>query len=160
MDVELEEGVPVLKSNRRTGQRLDRDFALEGVASLAFDRLALARGERAQEIVEIGVAVAKEMELLAIADQKAVFRQPFRILDGREGDVDRRRLGLFAQLAERPDQRLSRALGRIGGDEEPASGHGRERHGHLELRIIVAPGALVGVGPGMVEYVLALTVAF
>src|ERR1700722_17098567 len=99
MHIKLEEGVPVLGSNRRAGQQLDRDVAVERVAPLAFDRLALARSQRAQEIVEGRVAVAEEMELLAIADQKAIFGQPLGVLDGRKGDVNRRCLGLFAQLA-------------------------------------------------------------
>src|ERR1700729_2567686 len=160
MQVELEEGVPVLGSNRRASQRLNRDVAVQSVAPFAFDRLALARRQRREEVVEGRKAVAKEMKLLAIADQKAVFGQAFRVLDGREGDVDRRRLSLSAQLAERRDQRLSRALGRIGGDEEAAPGYRGERDGHLQLRIIVAPGPLIGVGPGVVEHVLALTMAF
>ena len=159
MHVELEEGVPVLGSNRWTRQRLDRDVAVQSVPALALDRLALARGQRGQEIVEGRKAVAEEMELLAVADQKTRVGQAFRVLSGREGDMNRRRLGLLAQLAERPDQRLTRAIGRIGGDEEPAPGHRRERDGDLELGIIVAAGALVGIGPGVVEHVFALAVA-
>ena len=73
MHVELEEGVPVLGPDRRAGQRLDRDLAVQSVAPFAFDGLALARRQRAQEIVEGCVAVAEEMELLAVADQKASF---------------------------------------------------------------------------------------
>ena len=73
MHVELEEGVPVLGPDRRARQRLDRDFAIQSVAPFAFDRLALARGERREEVVEIREAVAGEMELLAVADQKAGF---------------------------------------------------------------------------------------
>ena len=41
-------------------------------------------------------------------------------------------------------------------DEQAAAGHGRERHRDLDLRIIVAAGPLIGVGPGMVEDVFAL----
>ena len=159
MHVEFEKSVPVLGANRRTGQRLDRDVAIQRVAPLALDRLALARGERAQEIVEGRIAVAGEMELLAGANQKPGASQPLGILDRREGEMDGRRLGLSAQSAQACDQRVARALGRVGGDQEPASGDWRERHGHLELGIIVAAGALVGVGPGVVEDILALAVA-
>ena len=99
------------------------------------------------------------MELLAIADQKPGACQPLGVLGGREGEMNGRRLRLLAQFAQRPDQRLARALWSVGGDEEPASGDRRERDGHLKLGIIAAAGALVGVGPGMVEHVFALAVA-
>ena len=37
---------------------------------------------------------------------------------------------------------------------------GREGHGGLQLRIVAAAGALIGVGPGMVEDILAIGVGF
>jgi hypothetical protein len=129
------------------------------IAAFALDRLALARGERAQKRVEIRIAVAGEMELLASADQETGFGEAAGILRGREGGVDGRGLRLLAQFAQRPDQRVARAFRSVGGDEKPASGHRRERDGHLKLGIIVAPGPLVGVGPGMVEHIFALAVA-
>ena len=91
--------------------------------------------------------------------EKAGLGQPLGVLDGRKSYVNRRSLRLFAQLAQRPDQRVARALGRVGRDEQPAPGHWREGHGHLKLGIIVAAGALVSVGPGVIEHVFALAVA-
>ena len=43
-------------------------------------------------------------------------------------------------------------------DQQPRTGNGRERHRDLELRIVAPAGALVGVGPAVVEDVLALGV--
>src|SRR5262245_48206382 len=40
--------------------------------------------------------------------------------------------------------------------QQAPPGCGRERHRYLELGIVVAAGALIGVGPAMVEYVFAL----
>ncbi len=45
-------------------------------------------------------------------------------------------------------------------DQEPASGRRRERHRDLELWIIAAAGALVGLGPAAVEHVFPARVAF
>src|SRR5580700_8395317 len=44
-------------------------------------------------------------------------------------------------------------------DQEPASGRRRERHGDLELWIIAAAGALVGLGPAAVEDIFTARVA-
>jgi hypothetical protein len=41
-------------------------------------------------------------------------------------------------------------------DEQPAALRGGERHRDLELRIVIAAGAFVGLGPAVVEYVFAL----
>ena len=143
---------------RRAGP-VEHRGRVERVAPLTFDRLALARRQRGEEVVEIGEAFAGKMELLAGAEEKSGVRQPFGVFSGRECHVNRRRLGLLAQFAQRPDQRLARALSRAGRDEEPASGDGRERGGDLEFRVVAAAGALVGVGPGMIEYIFALAVA-
>ena len=44
-------------------------------------------------------------------------------------------------------------------DQQPAPGHRRERRGDLKLGIVAPAGALVGVGPGVVEHIFALAVA-
>src|SRR5579872_6450563 len=158
LHVEFEEGVPVRRTDRRAGQPFNLNPAVERLAPLAPDRLTLAGSERSEKIVERGIAVAGEMELLAGADEKSGARQPVGVLGRGKSEVNRRGLGLFAQLPQGSDQRLARAFRRIAGYEEPASGHRRERDRDLELGIIAAAGALVGVGPGVVEHVLALAV--
>ena len=74
----------------------------------------------------------------------------------------------------RPDRRLrSTSLGCRGSQQRPRpprvgsrphqqapARHGRERHGDLQLGVVVAARPLVGVGPGVVEHVLALAVRF
>ena len=67
-------------------------------------------------------------------------------------------LDRLAQRAPAGDQRLRRAVGRVGGDEQAAAGRRRERRGDLQLGIVLAAGALIGVGPGVVEDVFALAV--
>ncbi len=57
------------------------------------------------------------------------------------------------------DQRLARAGRGVGRDQKPAPGDRRERGGDLEFGIVAPAGALVGVGPGVVEHVFALAVA-
>src|SRR5208337_2515121 len=87
--VELEERVPVLRTDGRTGDPFDRDIVAEGVPSLALDRLALARRERREKVVEGRESVAEKVELLAVADEEADALEPGGVLGGWEGHVDR-----------------------------------------------------------------------
>ena len=48
---------------------------------------------------------------------------------------------------------------RVGRDQEPPPGDRRERRSDLEFGIVAPAGALVGVGPGVIEHVLALAMA-
>ena len=62
--------------------------------------------------------------------------------------------------ARHPATSASRApLWRIGGEEHPAAGDRREGDSDLDFGIVAPAGALVGVGPGMVEHIFALAVA-
>src|SRR6185437_3997714 len=47
---------------------------------------------------------------------------------------------------------------RAGAGEQARPGDRRERHSDLELRIVIAAGALEGVGPAVIEHVFALGV--
>ena len=69
--VEREERVPRVLGDVAAGQPVDRDAGRERLAPLALDRLALARGERGEEVVEGGVAVIVPVELLVGALQEA-----------------------------------------------------------------------------------------
>ena len=57
-------------------------------------------------------------------------------------------------------ERLALGSARSVAHEQARAGDRREGHGGLQLRIIVAAGALIGVGPGMVEDILAVGVGF
>ena len=71
-----------------------------------------------------------------------------------------RRGAALRSSAQRAASSASRAprVGRRRATSSRRPGHRRERHGDLQLGIIVAAGPLVGVGPGMVEDVFALAV--
>ena len=101
------------------------------------------------------------MELLVGALQESALAEEVELRLGGEGDVNAGRLIEPAQLDQACGERLAGDIGmRARLDQEPASGRRRERHGDLELRIIVAAGALVGLGPAAVEDVFAARVAF
>ncbi len=86
------------------GDPLDGDAGGERVAPLALDRLALARGERAQEIVEGGIAVVVPVELLVDPAQEAQRPGPLGLGLGQERRVDRGGLDLPAQGAQAGDE--------------------------------------------------------
>ena len=154
--VEVEEGVPHAFGEIRTGQPMHADAGRERVRAFAPDGLALARGERRQERIEAGVAGVLPMELLVRALEVAARAQqvPFRL--GREGDVNRRGASAPADIGERVGKMRAHRVGvRPRAREQSAAGRGRERHGNLQLRIVAAPGPLVGVRPAMVEDVFA-----
>ena len=64
---------------------------------------------------------------------------------------------------------LDQARGEAGADllgvggrahQQPPAGRRRERHRHLELGVVLAAGALVGLGPAAVEHVFAPRMRF
>jgi hypothetical protein len=122
-------------------------------------RLALARRQRLEEILVVGIAVVDEVELLVGAMQIALRLQHADLFAGHERDVSR-------GDAE-PAHDLLQALGHgilhrqslvAVGNQKPRAGCRRERDGALQLRIITAAGALEGIGPAVVEDIFALAV--
>ena len=140
------------------GQQIDFEIVAQRLAPLALDRLALARGKRGEKVVEVAIALVDEMELLAGAQDEAGAAQGFGVGLIAEGDVDRGGVQRLAQRAPAGDQRFARAGRRVGGDQQTPAGDRREGRGDLQLGIIVAAGALIGVGPGVVEDIFALAV--
>ena len=69
--VEGEELVPGAFGQVAAGQPVDRDAVGQRLAALLLQRLALARGERGEEIVVADIALVEEMELLVGAAQEA-----------------------------------------------------------------------------------------
>ena len=90
LHVEVEEGVPGVFGDVPAGQRVDRD-ALDGqrLAPFALDRLAVARVQGGEKIVEAMVALIVPVELLVGPLQKTVFGQKLPFAFAGKGDVDR-----------------------------------------------------------------------
>src|SRR5690606_18667502 len=128
---------------------------LGGGAFLA-QRLALARGQRGEELVERGVAavVPVELDVAAREPAGALEQRELRRLD--EGGVRRGEAVEAAELLGGAEQRGGVA---VVGEQQARAGRGGEGRGDLQLRIVVPAGALPGVGPGVVEHVFALAVA-
>ena len=116
------------------------------------DGLVLAAGQHCEEIVEAAVAAVEPMILDAVPNQPAAPLAFGRIGFVEECRVRRRNLVLEDDRLGGREQALRLRA------EQPPAGHGRERHGDLELGIIAAAGALEGVGPAVVEHIFALAV--
>ena len=78
-----------------------------------------------------------------------------RVLLWHEGDVNRRRLALLAEVYKACRQ--LRPQGRRG-RQKARAGRRRERHGALELRVIAPAGAAIGIGPAVIENIFAIAV--
>src|SRR5689334_12146843 len=64
LHVETEEGVPCVLGDVFTGQAVNADVGCDRLAALTLDRLAVARIEAAEEIVEGGKALVVPVKLL------------------------------------------------------------------------------------------------
>ena len=62
--------------------------------------------------------------------------------------MDRARIAFVGELPKPAEEQGSLLLR---GRQEAWPGHRRERHRHLQFRIIASPGAVEGIGPGMIE---------
>ena len=129
------------------------------LAPLAPDGLAPARRQRAEEIVERGVAGVEPVVLLVLAQQQPLAAHEPPLLLGGEVHPHRRDVHLVAKrdrageqhaLAERPVD--------VRADQQARTGHRRERRGDDQLRIVAPAGPLVGVRPAVVEDVFGLAV--
>jgi hypothetical protein len=159
--VEGEEGVPCRFGQIGAGQPVDADSVCARLAAFAADELALARGEGVEEILERGIAGILPMELLVGALQKTLRGQRPAILALQEGGVHPGGLPLLAQGDQPLRQRRAHRLGIcVGMHQKPRAGRRRERNRDLQLRVIVAARALIGVRPGMVEDIFALRMRF
>src|SRR5262245_17784076 len=89
LHVEVEKVVPHAFGEIGAGQPMHADAVGERILALAPDGLALAGGERGEEVVEGRVAGVLPMKLLVRALEVAALAEqlPFRL--GREGDVHR-----------------------------------------------------------------------
>src|SRR5712692_5219065 len=101
------------------------------------------------------------MELLVGAVQEALAREVLALPLGQEGDVDAGCLVPAAHFEQAGGETGLHGGGvRPGPDQQTAAGGGRERDRNLELRVVLAAGALVGLGPAAVEHVFAARMGF
>ncbi len=129
--------------------------------ALLADRLALARIERREEIVERAVAVVVPVILHAQAREEPDLLKQVAFRAAREGDVQRGHAGILDRRDQGGDQGRPRlALLPPGADQQARPGDRREGRGDLQLRIIAAAGAVIGLGPAVVEHIFALAVGF
>jgi hypothetical protein len=87
----------------------------------------------------------------ALEQAQAAQRRCVRL--AREEDVQRRDIGGARRLQQRFGELRAHAI--VLGQQSSAGG-GRERHRRQQLRVVGEAVALVGVGPGPVEHVLAV----
>jgi len=123
------------------------------------DRCRLAARQRFQKIVERGVTLVRPVELEPLALQKTRRAQAPPLGLARERDVHRGHVAPVRDLDQPGDQHVGDARVGVGREQEPRPGHRRERHRDLELGIVLATGAPIGVGPAVVEHVLAVGMA-
>jgi hypothetical protein len=159
--VEGEEIVPDRFGQVAAGEVMDGDAGLGRVPPLAPDHLALARGEGVQEIVEAGIAVVAPVELLVGAFQEALRAEKIPVPLRQEGDMGRRRLPLLAERDQAGRQGIAGGGLVRGRRHHQARAAGRrERHRHLDLGVIAPAGPLIGVGPTLIEDILAARMRF
>ncbi len=125
--------------------------------ALLADRLALAAGERGEEIVEAGIIMVLPVELGAGAHQPSRCLEPVQLRRLDKGHVRRGEPVLVGHGLDRGDQRRRK---RFVAQQQPRPGDGRERHRNLQLGIILPARLLPGIGPAMVEDIFALAVRF
>src|SRR5215471_15251122 len=113
-----------------------------------------------QEIIEACVVGIFPMKLLVRALQKAPFTERAPFLFGQERDVRGRQIARSGYFDKRVgESSTDRVSCRAGGREQARPSHRCKWNRDLEFRIVVAPGALKGLGPAMVENVFAAGVA-
>ena len=127
-------------------------------ASRRSRRIALRLREESapRKSSKLRVAVVEPVELLVVREQEALERQGVgRPPAGRWRGSRRPRV--WPRSARRPaismGARPRRA--RAGRNQQARARDRRERHRDLQLRVVLAAGARIGIGPGMVEHVLA-----
>ena len=134
----------------------DQPVAPHRLAFLA-DRLALARRQRRQKIVEGPVAVVVPVILLAEPQQPAAGTKAPPVGFGAESGMDRADVVVAGDLGQHVDHGVAHRLGeRPGSGKQPRAGNRREGNGDLKLGVVAPAGALQGLRPAMVEHILTL----
>ena len=124
-------------------------------APLAPRLLALVRPEAVEKVIEVPVAAVVPLEPAIVPPQEPGLLERRLVLGGREIDVRARGAGLACRLEQQAGQPGADLRVGAARDQQPGPGHRRERHGGQQLRVIVEPGARVGLRPAPVEDELA-----
>jgi hypothetical protein len=141
------------------GDPFDLYPAFKRRASLAPDRLALAGSERAQEVLEAGIALILPVELLVGAFKQAQLAGKLPFLAREEGEVQRGHAEPIGDLYCRLEQkRFAFGFGFARPHQQALARHRREGDGGLQLRVIAPTGAQISVRPAMIEDIFALRV--
>ena len=138
---------------------MDFDAAFDGLPTLTPDRLALARGQRTEEVIEGLVSRIVPVELLIRAMKKAaVSRNAIRLVKRSHGPT---KPGDVAELNQTVGKgRLCTSRRRPRCDQQSTPARRRKRHRDLKLGIIAAARALVGFGPAVIKHVFPTRVRF
>ena len=160
--VEGVELVPDLFRQIGTGQPVDADAVVERRLSLLAQGLALARSERFEKGLVIGIALVEEMELLVGAVQEA--RRASKIgvsSSGAKGDMGRGETEAVGHLLQPFGEQKAgfRNVMPLRDEEARASRRGKGDRA-LQLWVIAPASPLEGIRPAVVEHVFALAVAF
>ena len=126
--------------------------------TISVDRFEASAGDEVT-IDQVLVLEKEGGEVLAGALQEALLAEPAPLALRQEGDVHARDAAALGHLdrRRRQDRLVDGAVG-TGPDQQARSRHRRERHGDLQLGVIAPAGLHVGIGPAVVEHVLALAV--
>ncbi|MNO94562.1 hypothetical protein D3C76_861820 [compost metagenome] len=115
---------------------------------------ALARTEHVEEVLEIPVAAILPVVLTANALQPARLLAQCRVGE-RIGEIDVGTGEPFKlQVARQAFQQLEAVFDR--GRQQPRPGDRTERHRAQQLGVVVDAGTFTGIGPGVIEHVLAV----
>ena len=124
--------IPYVFGEVAAGEPVHADAVGQCVVALAADGLALARGERGEEVVERRVAGVLPVELLVGALQETEFAEETKFRLGGEGDVDAGGAVDAAQLNQAGGERLAHVIRiRTRAHQQAPSGRRRKRHRDL-----------------------------
>ena len=150
------EEIPFLRRDLVALVHRERDARIGDAAPFLLDLLALLALQAGQEGDEVGVGHrlgVGPVELHRAAHHPACVGGGLLVLRVEEQQMRRRQLGVTRQLLHGLQQQ--RASGGVA-CQQSRPGHRRERHRIKQLRVVAQAVALVGVGPGPVEHVLAV----
>ena len=158
--VEVTEIAPVSWRCAVTVKNADLHARLADPAPLLENRLALARRQPPEKIVEVRIALVVPVKLAIVPDQKPLLLQiiDLSILGKKQVKAARPRLACQRQGRLQQQRKHPLPIGIAAEHALPATG--RVGHGRDQLRKIGMPRSLVGVGPGVVEDEFTVGVGF
>ena len=136
---------------------LELDTLPRHLLSFLAHLFALARTEGVEKILKIPVTLIAPVELTAQTLQPAVTAVQQGIFSvGGEVDMQARQ----ALLLQPGAQAIEQLPNRLGRAQQALTGNRGEGNRAEQLGVIINAGAMAGIGPTMVEHILAIGVAF